>query len=238
MVKNSAESQPRTTGNNGGSSNVAGIDHNHPLFLHASDTWKIKAVLLNKLHINMSDMIKAEFTIDLQLTNVHEEGSIAQVPQEQIMMSGRGTKPPLWMKKFVSINIHEGPYSVDKYPFYENITSTYKAYLSKMSHITEPQSYIEAASDPKWIEAMNVEIQALQDNQTWKVVDLPKGKKPIGCKWIFKVKYKSTGDIERNKARLVAKKVWPKRRHRLSRDIQSYGEDENSQDSLGYYCTK
>ena len=45
----------------------------------------------------------------------------------------------------------------------------------------------------------------MQDNHTWELVDLPKGKKPIGCKWVYKVKLKSDGTLERYKARLVAK---------------------------------
>lgn len=49
------------------------------------------------------------------------------------------------------------------------------------------------------------ELQALQDNHTWEIVKLPKGKKPISCKWVYKVKYKADGSIERYKARLVAK---------------------------------
>ena len=52
---------------------------------------------------------------------------------------------------------------------------------------------------------MKSEIEALQSNHTWDLVTLPEGKTPIGCKWIFKVKYKSTGEVERYKARLVAK---------------------------------
>jgi len=47
------------------------------------------------------------------------------------------------------------------------------------------------------------EIKALEDNNTWSVEELPSGKKPINCKWVFKVKYKSDGSIERYKARLV-----------------------------------
>lgn len=42
-------------------------------------------------------------------------------------------------------------------------------------------------------------------NNTWDLVDLPQGKKPVGCKWVYKVKLKSDGSLERYKARLVAK---------------------------------
>ena len=42
-------------------------------------------------------------------------------------------------------------------------------------------------------------------NKTWEIVDLPKNKKPVGCKWVYKIKYNSNGTIERYKARLVAK---------------------------------
>ena len=52
---------------------------------------------------------------------------------------------------------------------------------------------------------MKAEILALEENRTWKVVDLPDGVVPIGNKWVFKVKRKSDGSIERYKARLVAK---------------------------------
>ena len=52
---------------------------------------------------------------------------------------------------------------------------------------------------------MKEEIRALQQNKTWEVVSLPEGKQPIGCRWIYKIKYKSTGEVERFKASLVAK---------------------------------
>ena len=53
-------------------------------------------------------------------------------------------------------------------------------------------------------DAMNEEIKALKDNDIWDLVPLPEGVKPIGCKWIFKTKRDSNGDVKRYKARLVA----------------------------------
>ncbi|GKD57561.1 ribonuclease H-like domain-containing protein [Tanacetum coccineum] len=52
---------------------------------------------------------------------------------------------------------------------------------------------------------MNNEIEALNRNNTWTICDLPKGRKPVESKWLFKNNYKSTGEIERYKVRLVVK---------------------------------
>jgi len=52
---------------------------------------------------------------------------------------------------------------------------------------------------------MDKELQALQLTHTWDIVSLPPGKKPIASKWVYKVKYKADGSLERFKARLVVK---------------------------------
>ena len=48
-------------------------------------------------------------------------------------------------------------------------------------------------------------MRALDENNTWTLECLPPGKNPIGCKWVYKIKFKACGQIEKYKARLVAK---------------------------------
>ena len=50
---------------------------------------------------------------------------------------------------------------------------------------------------------MTKEISALEDNHTWEFTYLPPGKRALGCKWVYKIKYHADGTIERYKARLV-----------------------------------
>ena len=69
----------------------------------------------------------------------------------------------------------------------------------------EPQNFSQAVQDPLWRAAMDKEIQALENNHTWDVTALPPSKSPIGCKWVYKVKFNPDGSVERYKARLVAK---------------------------------
>ena len=52
---------------------------------------------------------------------------------------------------------------------------------------------------------MKFEVDALERNGTWILVDLPENVNPIGNKWVYKVKYRADGSVERYKARLVAK---------------------------------
>jgi len=56
-----------------------------------------------------------------------------------------------------------------------------------------------------WRDAAQKEIDTLSERKTWDLVQLPPGRKPIGCKWVFKTKFKSDGTVDRYKARLVAK---------------------------------
>ncbi|XP_015160329.1 uncharacterized protein [Solanum tuberosum] len=122
--------------------------------------------------------------------------------------STRKTQTPTWMKDFVSLNTTKDvQYTLCNYISYDHLSPSYQCYIAATSTIKEPMSYAEAIKDKRWVDAMQTEIQALECNKTWELIDLPRGKRLIGCRWIYKVKYKSTGEIERFKARLVSKVV-------------------------------
>ena len=84
------------------------------------------------------------------------------------------------------------------------------AYLAVV-HVTptgDPNTYEYALSTPDgpwWELAMEDEMMCLNDNGTWVLVDLPKDRMPIKCKWVFLTKRDTEGDEIRLRARLVAK---------------------------------
>ena len=69
----------------------------------------------------------------------------------------------------------------------------------------EPTCVSQAVSNPQWREAMSSELTALMRHGTWDLVPPPKNCNPVGCKWVFRIKRKADGSIDRFKARLVAK---------------------------------
>ncbi|UYV68970.1 hypothetical protein LAZ67_6001864 [Cordylochernes scorpioides] len=74
--------------------------------------------------------------------------------------------------------------------------------------VTEPQSFEEAVQSPEamyWRKAMEDELRVLQERGTWELSTLPPGKKPISSRWVYKVKTNESGNVERFKARLVAR---------------------------------
>ncbi|GJZ32987.1 retrotransposon protein, putative, ty1-copia subclass [Tanacetum coccineum] len=78
----------------------------------------------------------------------------------------------------------------------------------ELGDLGEPANYKAALLDPesdKWLNAMNVEMQSMKDNEVWDLVDLPPNGKTVGSKWLFKKKTDMDGAVHTFKARLVAK---------------------------------
>ena len=92
------------------------------------------------------------------------------------------------------------------------IPSDYVTYMSEdtneLSLGDDPTSFKEAMNNEhssEWLDAMKDEMESMNANEVWDLVEIPKGAKTVGCKWVYKIKRDSKGNIERFKARLVAK---------------------------------
>lgn len=198
-------SQPFTNS----SQRVAESDKNHhtstPELIDQSNEINLDTQFL----VHQGESCQADHIIESQQPGMipsTQPTHIISTNQNELRKSQRDKRPPLWLQDFVSLNTHQDTsYALNKYIIYENISPKYQDYTSSISLVIEPNNYAEAIKDPRWIEAMQAEIKALQDNHTWDIVNLQEGKYPISCKWIYKIKYKATREVENFKARLVAK---------------------------------
>lgn len=80
--------------------------------------------------------------------------------------------------------------------------------LASIFYKDVPNTYEEAINSDfskEWLNAMHEEMQSIRNNDTYDIVKLPEGKKPISCRWIFRIKRNIDGSIDRFKARLVAR---------------------------------
>lgn len=75
------------------------------------------------------------------------------------------------------------PYSISRY-----FDKEYVNFLTNISSVCEPNTYEQAKENNEWIKAMQQETEALEENETWTLIELPPGKLSISNKWAFKVK--------------------------------------------------
>ena len=79
----------------------------------------------------------------------------------------------------------------------------------------DPATYEEVMDDvdlAHWVKTMKAELESMDSNQVWNLVEAPVNSKPIGCKWVYKRKIGFDGKVETFKVRLVAKKDITRRR--------------------------
>jgi hypothetical protein len=92
-----------------------------------------------------------------------------------------------------------------------NPPTRYEDFVSSVDLVSidgEPscfQEVIKVSESAQWKKAMKEEMDALERNKTWDLVELPKDRKVVDCKWVYKLKKGANDKIKRYKARLVAK---------------------------------
>ncbi|KAK1430741.1 hypothetical protein QVD17_13699 [Tagetes erecta] len=151
------------------------------------------------------DLEATQSSDDVDETNYDSasEGNNGTPEQPPLRRTTRHSIPPKRFKDFIV----EGKvkYGLEKVVNYSKLSVESQSFFSSLDNNVVPKSYKEASLDSNWINAMNIEMEALHRNNTWVLTDLPPGRKPIGSKWLYKIKYKPDGQIGRYKARLVAK---------------------------------
>ena len=136
-------------------------------------------------------------------------------PESQVLRrSGRERAVPGKYKNFILPNkglpLHhptDNPSPDNEEAGPSNVKHGLKASKGSTKKSSDPRTLTEAMRSNEadlWRTAMGEELQALMDNNTWELVQLPADKKAIGCKWLFKTKRDEHGRVVRHKARIVA----------------------------------
>jgi len=140
-------------------------------------------------------------TVDSEMSpgqnSVNQGQNSSQVPSDDNMDADHDDDAPIRFR-----SIYEVYENAEEVELASDVDTEIEALLAVME---EPSCYQEAAGSEAWREAMDSEIQSINKNKTWNLVRLPAGQKPIGLKWVFKLKKDAEGEIVKHKARLVAK---------------------------------
>ncbi|CAL9018843.1 unnamed protein product, partial [Prunus brigantina] len=145
-------------------------------------------------------------------SNQHDRSLSNPTPLVAPRRSQRDRHPPSWLQDYQCSQVRVTPlgpssssrsgthHPLSNFISYNHLSSSHRCFLSRLSTSVEPTTFAQADADPKWKEAMQAELLALEHNHTWTMTPLPSGKHAIGSKWVYKIKYHSDGTIERYKA--------------------------------------
>ena len=126
----------------------------------------------------------------------------------QLRRSTRQCAQPKYLNDYLCYNVtmdSKPLYPIQNYINYSKLTTHHTYYICQIYENHEPQTYKQAIKFPQWKQAIQDELIAMDLNNTWTIIQLPPNKKPITCKWLFKLKLNSDGTVAKHKARLVAR---------------------------------
>nr|GEW90614.1 hypothetical protein [Tanacetum cinerariifolium] len=139
---------------------------------------------------NLSNLETNISVSPIPTTRVHKDHLVTQI-------IGDLTSAPQTRSMARMVKEQGGLHQINDEDFH---TCMFACFLSQ----AEPKKVHQALKDPSWIEAMQEELPQFKMQKVWVLVDLPKGKRAIGSKWVFRNKKNERGIVIRNKARLVA----------------------------------
>ena len=84
---------------------------------------------------------------------------------------------------------------ITKIVSHDRLSTKFSAFTTTLTNIEIPRNIEEALADQKWKEVVLEEMGALERNLTWEVVELPRGKTTVDCKWVFTIKFNVDGSL-------------------------------------------
>ncbi|KAL4323895.1 hypothetical protein GQ457_11G003570 [Hibiscus cannabinus] len=140
---------------------------------------------------------------------IHDVVDVPEVSEviPVVRRSSRTVGKPSYLQNYYCNNASSSSclYPIENQVSVSRLSPDYTAFISNISLSPEPVFYHQAVRFSEWRDAMQDELRAMDSLKTWSVVSLPDGKKAIDCKWVYRIKRKADGSIDRYKARLVAK---------------------------------
>ena len=135
----------------------------------------------------------------------------AEAPADSLPIPSASSTSALPLADNLPIALRKGnrftsnPHPIYNFLSYHRLSSPYSSFVSTISSVSLPTNTNEALSHPGWRQTMVDEMAALHSTGTWDLVVLPFDKFPVGCCWVYTVKVGLNGQVDRLKARLVAK---------------------------------
>lgn len=86
-------------------------------------------------------------------------------------------------------------YLIEAFLSYNGFTTPYSNYLAATAKVPIPYTYKQASTSSEWLTAMKLELDALENNNTWELVPRLPNQHVVDCKWIFKIKHLPDGSI-------------------------------------------
>lgn len=135
-------------------------------------------------------------------SNTPSTSITSPTPSPQLSKPIRTKHPPSYLADYVcdtspapsSAAITQGtPYPIASFHSLAHLSHSHKAFSLSITQSTEPKTYKEACQSEFWVKAMDSELDALAKNGTWTIVQTPPNVKPIGSKWVYKIKYQADG---------------------------------------------
>nr|GEW13601.1 putative reverse transcriptase, RNA-dependent DNA polymerase [Tanacetum cinerariifolium] len=188
---------------------------------------KANDIIQNKTHLKFGNYGQGESVQEQEIFSTQEDTPLEQnkhMEEQENFSTHKDTSKRYALPPRENQGVPPKRYSTEKmsrgsrYPIANiakgNLSAKAKAFALSMYSDEIPANIEQALKSKHWKDVMEEEIKALIKNNTWEKCVLPPGKKTVGCRWVFTIKYKPDGTIERYKAILVAKGY-----------IQTYGID-------------